>query len=100
MNNNLPMLIQSSTIVNNRLKPTLLIHLWASQLPNSQINLREQLDLMVPNTVVEEVAIEEVSVVVRTEEVEEVSRLVVVKGNLDNLIDQTLAEEKAITKVR
>ena len=55
---------------------------------------------MVPNTVVEEVAIEEVSVVVRTEAVEEVSRLVVVKGNLDNLIDQTLAEEKAITKVR
>lgn len=99
MNNNLPMLIQSSTIVNNRLKPTLLIHLWVSQLLNSQINLREQLDLMVPNTVVEEVAIEEVSVVVK-EEVEEVSRLVVVKGNLDNLIDQTLAEEKAITKVR
>ena len=100
MSNNLPMLIQSSTIVNNRLKQTLLIHLWVSQLLNSQINLREQLDLMVPNTVVEEVAIEEVSVVVRTEEVEEVSRLVVVKGNLDNLIDQTLAEEKAITKVR
>ena len=100
MNNNLPMLIQSSTIVNNRLKQTLLIHLWVSQLLNSQINLREQLDLMVPNTVVEEVAIEEVSVVARTEEVEEVSRLVVVKGNLDNLIDQTLAEEKAITKVR
>lgn len=56
---------------------------------------------MVLHIVAEEVATEEVLVVVRTEEAEEVSRLVVVKDhNLDNLTDQTRAEAKAITRVR
>lgn len=53
---------------------------------------------MVLHIVVEEEEIEEVLVVVRTEVVEEVSKLVV--ANLDNQTDQTQAEEKEITRVR
>jgi len=93
------MLIQSSTIANNRPKPTLLTHLWVNQFLNSQINLRYKLELMVLHIVVEEAATEEVLVVARTEVAEEVSRLVVVK-NLDNLADLIRAEEKEITRVR
>ena len=87
MKNNLPTLIQSSTIVNNRLKQTLPTHLWVNQLLNSQINLNKLLDLMVLHIVVE-VVTEEVLVVVKIEVAEEVSKLVEVKdNNLDNLTD-------------
>lgn len=85
MKNNLPTLIQSSTIVNNRLKQTLPTHLWVNQLLNSQINLNKLLDLMVLHIVVE-VVTEEGLVVVKIEVAEEVSKLVEVKdNNLDNL---------------
>lgn len=95
------MLIQSSTIVNNRPKSTLPIHLWVNQLVNSQINLKQQWVLMVLHIVVEEVETEEVLVVLKTEAAEEVSKHVVVKdNNLDNLTDQIQAEEKVITRVR